>query len=828
MSDFHGRTKSVRLIVQFVICCLGIAASIDTAMADAPNPILQSVFPSGGAVGATVDVTVRGTALGTLRSLRCTAPDLQITQDVKQKNVFRVTIPRGTPLGQYDLRAVGTNGLSSPMPFVIGNRVESNETQPNDLLKSAPTVELDLVINGRIEKSGDIDCFQFTAKRGQRVIIECEARRIASRLRAVLEIFDGQGGFLASSRGYFGVDPLIDFQVPSDGVYVVKIHDLTFSTSAQHFYRLAIDTGPRVAFAVPPVVQRGKPARVTLFGWNLGSQNARDRLATPTSAFDRVEVTIPADMVSDDWPLPIDLRPAQAATRGFTYQAASSHAPVFISATDLHVESDGLDNHKPAKVKTLNFPCEVGGQLVDGDEQDWFAVNARRGEVLYLEGFADRINSPVDLDIRILDAKNQKELDRLGDERRNVGGKSLPTNHLDPAGRWVVPADGRYLILVRNLIGGSKPDPRRTYRLSIRREEPDFDLIVVPHKSEPAGLNVPRGGSAMLDVIALRRRGLNGTIRVSAERLPEGVECPDVWLGPGVDRAPLVVTASQDAPGFFDELSLNGFAEFAGTRQARGGVVVSNAAPVGIGRLASDIPLAVVGDAPLQITANGHEPRSHAKFGSLQVRHSPGGIVDVAVHVRRSDSGHQAPVNLVGVGLPPLIENQTATIPPGAEKGYISFYLPPNLPTGRYSLAVQAESTTPDSKGKPKATTALSNVVSFDVHPPAFRMEIDRSSPTQIKRGEVIQVKYAAHRVNGFISKIHTEIASPEKVTDVIGLRARGVTFVGQTDTGTLQIIANEDAPLGQLPFLRLYGVGVLEDEAVFHGSCFLTLKVIE
>jgi len=65
-------------------------------------------------------------------------------------------------------------------------------------------------------------------------------------------------------------------------------------------------------------------------------------------------------------------------------------------------------------------------------------------------------------------------------------------------------------------------------------------------------------------------------------------------------------------------------------------------------------------------------------------------------------------------------------------------------------------------------------------------------------------------------------------VTDVIGLRARGVTFVGQTDTGTLQIIANEDAPLGQLPFLRLYGVGVLEDEAVFHGSCFLTLKVIE
>ena len=121
-----------------------------------------------------------------------------------------------------------------------------------------------------------------------------------------------------------------------------------------------------------------------------------------------------------------------------------------------------------------------------------------------------------------------------------------------------------------------------------------------------------------------------------------------------------------------------------------------------------------------------------------------------------------------------------------------------------------------------------SNAVTFEVYPPAFRLDLDLAAPRKIKRGQIAQVGYTTRRLNGFISKIHTELAQPGKVTDVVGLRGRGVTFVGQTESGTIQIIANEDAPLGQQPFLRLYGVGVLEDEPRFHGSCFLNLEVVE
>ena len=118
--------------------------------------------------------------------------------------------------------------------------------------------------------------------------------------------------------------------------------------------------------------------------------------------------------------------------------------------------------------------------------------------------------------------------------------------------------------------------------------------------------------------------------------------------------------------------------------------------------------------------------------------------------------------------------------------------------------------------------------MNFEVHPPAFQVALDPYAPRAIKRGEVIQVKYTVRRINGFINKIHTELATARDVTSVGGLLCRGVTFVGQTESGVLQIVANSDAPLGAIPFLRCYAVGVVEDEAIYHGSCLLPLKVVE
>lgn len=853
-------------IGQFRQCVLFLALSVCANQARdlvaAPVPVLNTVFPPGGQAGTTVDVSIAGTSLVEVSTLHCSLNGIAC-QPVKGKpNTFTLTIPKNAPVGQYDLYAVTKFGLSSPRVFVIGNRQEIAEANTDKGEDLPQTVPLDVTINGRIQK-GDVDRFSFTASKGQRVIVECFAERIDSNLRAMLEVFDSSGRRLAVNRGYFGLDPLIVFDPPRDGTYTVHVYDLIYSGSNDHFYRLDIDTGPRVAFTMPSVVEAGKKTAVTLFGWNLSRHKERVtprrvKVPSPPSGGEGQGEGVPADRNSNfetqivelTAPLPdarqrltsstfprtqrsgLRMAPSQATSDCFAFHLPGSHAPVAVSLTDVPVQLEAANARSPQSPQEVSIPGEVSGQLIAGDEKDWFAFRAKRGEVLWLEAFGERIGSPVDLDITVLDEVARKELARFRDEVADFGGRRFPTSHSDPAGRFVVPADGKYLVLIRSLTGGLDDDPRRVYRLSLRRQEPQVRLAVVPDSDAPTGINIPLRGRTLLNVLAFRSRGLTGPIRVSARNLPPGVECPDVWLGPEINRAPLIFSAADDAKPMLGSVRLEVHAEGAPSTVACAGTVVRSSRPRGWSRLTDDSVVSVSGESRVRITANGHETRTHHLFGELQVRHSPGGILDVAVHIDRLDLEHQAPVKLIGVGVPNLIENETAEIPAGQKKGYLSFYLPPTLATGRYTIAVQAQTTVPigkpDKNGKQKTemVTIVSNPVTFDVSPPAFTIKVDPYNPKQIRRGEVLQVRYSARRTNGFISKIHTELYSTTEKVD--GLRGRGVTFVGQTDSGTIQIIANENARLGKRPSLRLYAVGVLEDEAVYHGSCFLPMEVVE
>jgi hypothetical protein len=116
----------------------------------------------------------------------------------------------------------------------------------------------------------------------------------------------------------------------------------------------------------------------------------------------------------------------------------------------------------------------------------------------------------------------------------------------------------------------------------------------------------------------------------------------------------------------------------------------------------------------------------------------------------------------------------------------------------------------------------------IDVQPAAFDVDVDPFAVTKARRGDTIQIAYSSRRRNGFIGKMHTEIAAPGVVTDVPGLLGRGETFTGQTETGSLQIVVNMDAPLGPQRFLRLFTVGVVEDEPMYFGSHFLSLEIVE
>ena len=206
---------------------------VTSVWAQVPNPVLKSVFPPGGQSGSTIELTVAGTALDDVSRLVCSRSD--ITFEKIAKNRFRIKIPQSVPTGSYDMRVLCRNGLSSPRTFIIGNRSDLLETEPNEKIETAQATVLDVSVNGRIEKKGDVDLFQFSAKQGQRVTLECWAERLDSSLRAILEVYDARGQRLAVNRGYYGIDPLIHFQVPGDGNYFVKVFDLVYSGSSEHY-----------------------------------------------------------------------------------------------------------------------------------------------------------------------------------------------------------------------------------------------------------------------------------------------------------------------------------------------------------------------------------------------------------------------------------------------------------------------------------------------------------------------------------------------------------------------------------------------------------------
>lgn len=791
---------------------LGTVILNSSAIGQPPTPLLKTVFPAGCQAGGSERVVITGGAMDGISAIRSSHSGIVFDHD--EDNHFTVHVAADTPPGFYDVQAICAAGISSTRTFFVTTRKHVLEAEDD-------SSTVNVVISGQIKEGGEVDEFQFPGKAGQRIVIECWADRMDSPLRAILELFDSSGQRLASSAGYFGIDPAISYSLPTDGQYVVRLYDLEYSGSTNHFYRLDIGVGPRVLFALPSVVQRGQPTQVTLYGWNL---NESQEVFTHFT----VDVTPPDTPIA----LPIRRHAASVGSDGFAYYLPGSDVPIEFTTTDAPVILDPAANHTATAACPITIPCEVSGQLSQGNEYDWYSFEAKRGEVIHVEAWGERIGSPVDLDIMVLDTTGQQVLATFHDEITNTGGLRFPTSHLDPAGRWVAPTDGRFFLVVRNLIGGLSNDPRRVYRLNLRHEESDFSLVALPHTTgSPGAINVHRGGRTIVDVLAFRHRGLTGAIRISPQNLPPGIDCQDVWLGPGVNSAPLVLTATDNAKQFVGALELVGTVEQQGRtiqHPVQGGTMVRTDLPNGSGRLTADVPWAIGEEAPLRITANGHETRKHQLYGELTVQHSAGGILDVAVHVQRRDSKHQAPVRLTGVGLPGLISNQVATIEPGQQTGYISFYLPQHLPPGWYTLAIGANTTVATPDGKERAVEVISNTVTFEVHPPAFQLELDPYTPRRVQRGEVVKINYTVHRKNGFIGKIHTELAAPGMVTDVGNLRGRGVTFVGQTESGVIQIIVNEDAQLGSRPFLRLYAVGVLEDEALFHGSCFLDLEIIE
>jgi hypothetical protein len=706
---------SSRCALSFV---LGLSLSAELC-AQLPVARLNSVFPAGGKLGTSFEVTITGTDLELAGKLLFTHPGITATPKTRDPNpfeqgpqpvpnTFTVKIDAAVPPGWYELRTIGKFGVSNSRAFLVDDLDEGAEKEPNNTRDVATVVQVPSVINGQINGGTDVDYLKFTAKGGQRLTIDCWASRIDSRLEPILTVVDAAGRELAGATNSVYRDAVIDFVVPADGDYYVRLYDAVYGGSVDHFYRVSISAKPYIEYVLPNAGLPGTTGTFTLYGRNLpGGADAGVALDGKPLQKLSVQIAIPGGAEAQKLAGGTLLEPSASSIDGFEYRfkgPTGTSNPMMIGFATAPVVLEQEPN-APAQPQKVAVPCEFVGQSQMRQDKDCIVFEAKAGEVYWLEMVSQRQGASLDPQFsleRVVTDKDGKQTfqpisSQVDDNptMAQIGGASFSTRCDDPSFSFSVPADGTYRVLIGDLY--NRGNPRFVYRLAIRKPAPDFRLsVIAPFPINPQqqvtnmwSALVRRGGSEDLRVYAFRRDGFNENIEVSVEGLPAGVTCPPVTLGPGQNAAPLVLTAAENAAEWAGMIRVVGKATIAGqpaVREARGGTVIWPSLQPGqppLSRVSRDIALAVTAaeTANFQVNVGDGKVLEMYRAGKLEIP---------VKAVRRNGFAGNLQINPMP---PPLHNIQLAalTLAGNAADGKLNVTIPANVPPGTYTFSLLAQ-----------------------------------------------------------------------------------------------------------------------------------------
>lgn len=643
------KAKILRRVVGPVLAVLVAipAAGQQAAAPQVPQPKVYALSPAGAKAGTTVEVRISsGSDLDGADKLLFSHPGItakQLTEEASRlypqgrgiEGRFKVTVAADVPPGIYEVRAAGYFGVTNARRFAVSDHEEVADKEPNNDPATAQEIPAGAVVNGTLEAQ-NYDCFKVPAKKGQRYLADVQALRLDSRAQAVLTLFDPSGRELRRIVGTRARDPLLDFTPEVDGTYVVRIHDLLYRGGEEFFYRLTVGTGPWIDFVDPPVLKPGQDNAVTVYGRNLPGGVKAEGVEIDGRPIDKIAATIKAPAVGE---LPVQtlLRPGDASADLVSWNLPGSNVVRLLLADDT-ATPEVEPNDAPDKAQAIKAPAMIVGRFNPRGDRDWYAFEASKGDKLWIEVVSQRLGLPVDPQIVIQQAgeasKDLQEIDDLATPMPAMQGnmeKKYRAHSDDPAILFTVPADGKYRILVRDLFGSAQGDPRLFYLLSVRAPKPDFRLVAFPIETTPTdgklsqvNCIVRRGGSDRLRVIAYRREGFDGLIRIEADGLPAGLSARAAMIGPGDTTTDFILKAAPDAPAFAGPIRIVGRSGDT-TRAVRSAEVLWNVAdmqkePV-VTRVTESVGVAIDEHfvAPLALQVGSTDVQRMAKGGKLKI-----------------------------------------------------------------------------------------------------------------------------------------------------------------------------------------------------------------
>jgi hypothetical protein len=532
-----------------------------------------------------------------------TNPKRQPNAQIAETVTLRLTLAPHAEPGERELRLKTPSGVTNTLYLHVGQYREYLEKEPNDRTPDGgaltgkldgfdlPNLEsLPVVLNGQI-MPGDVDRFRFKVRKGTHLVAAVSARRLIPYLadavpgwfQATLTLSDPRGNEVAYSDDFrFDPDPVIYYEVPEGGEYVLEIRDAIYRGREDFVYRIVVGEVPFVTGIFPLGGRVGTKTTVEVKGWNLpaakltldGQGKGPGILPVSLSEDKRVPIRVPFAL--DTLPECLETEP----------------------------------NDEPRSAQRVQLPMIVNGRIDRPGDWDVFCFQGRAGDEVVAEVQARRLGSPLDSLLKLTDAGGKQLAANDDYEDKGAG---LTTHHADSQLLIKLPADGTYWVHLGDTQhqGGTA----YAYRLRISPARPDFELRVVPSTlNARAGTNVP------IAVYALRKDGFAGEIALALRDAPQGFALSGAWIPAGQDQAQLTLAVPPVHHEKPIRLRLEGRSMIQGAEVCRTAVpaedmmqafIYHHLVPtehwmvVASGSYGGALPLTLLGERPVKLPAGG-------------------------------------------------------------------------------------------------------------------------------------------------------------------------------------------------------------------------------
>lgn len=501
-----------------LLTVLGVLCS--SVVAQAASPALSLILPRGVQRGTDSVLDFRGSRLKDAEEVFFYRPGITVTKlEAKSDRqlLVHVKVAGDCRVGEHVAQVRTRSGISEYRTFYVGPFPSVAEKEPNTDFDKPQPIPLNVTVAGVVQ-SEDVDYYQVTAKKGQRISAEVEGMRLGTTL------FDPYVAILDSKRFELSAaddsplvkqDAVASIVAPADGNYIIEVRESAYGGNGNCRYRLHVGHFPR-------------PTAVYPAGGKIGEETAVRFIGDPAGDVTR-KIKLPTALEDDFGLLPQD-----------AHGTAPSENPFRLSEHGNVLEKEPNDAFAQASPAAL--PLAFNGIIEKPGDVDYFKFSAKKGQVFEIECFARRVRSGLDPVMNLYQVTGKAP---------KLSYKSLTGND-DSRGpdsyfRYRFPADGEYVLRITDHLSRGKPN--FVYRIEFQPVKPALTLgipRVARYSQYRQTIFVPRG-NRFATLISASRRNFGGEIVLDPKGLPAGVKMIAEPMASNLTVMPVVFEAAADA-----------------------------------------------------------------------------------------------------------------------------------------------------------------------------------------------------------------------------------------------------------------------------------------